>query len=157
MKTKIVTLIAIFAMSFAVSAQIDRSKQPKSGPTPSVKLGKTNNFTLKNGLKVIIVENHKLPRASASLRIDNRPYAEGNKAGLSSIMGSLLGRGTPSITKDAFNEEVDFLGANVGFGSSSAFASSLKRYFPKVLGLMADGVKNSLFTQEELDLSLIHI
>jgi zinc protease len=151
MKTKIVTLIAIFAMSFAVSAQIDRSKQPKSGPTPSVKLGKTNNFTLKNGLKVIIVENHKLPRASASLRIDNRPYAEGNKAGLSSIMGSLLGRGTPSITKDAFNEEVDFLGANVGFGSSSAFASSLKRYFPKVLGLMADGVKNSLFTQEELD------
>ena len=151
MKTKIVTLIAIFAMSFAVSAQIDRSKQPKSGPTPTVKLGKTNNFTLKNGLKVIIVENHKLPRASASLRIDNRPYAEGNKAGLSSVMGSLLGRGTPSITKDAFNEEVDFLGANVGFGSSSAFASSLKRYFPKVLGLMADGVKNSLFTQEELD------
>ncbi|MDG1039893.1 MAG: insulinase family protein [Polaribacter sp.] len=151
MKTKIVTLIAIFAMSFAVSAQIDRSKQPKSGPTPSVKLGKTNNFTLKNGLKVIIVENHKLPRASASLRIDNRPYAEGNKAGLSSVMGILLGRGTPSITKDAFNEEVDFLGANVGFGSSSAFASSLKRYFPKVLGLMADGVKNSLFTQEELD------
>ena len=151
MKTKLVTLIAIFAMSFAVTAQIDRSKQPKSGPTPSVKLGKTNNFTLKNGLKVIIVENHKLPRASASLRIDNRPHAEGNKAGLSSIMGSLLGRGTPSISKDKFNEEVDFLGANVGFGSTSAFASSLKRYFPKVLGLMADGVKNSLFTQEEFD------
>ena len=151
MKTKIVLLVAILSMSFALNAQVDRTKKPAPGPAPVVKFGKADKFTLKNGLTVIIVENHKLPRASARLTIDNKPYFEGEKAGVSGMMGSLMGRGTPSITKDNFNERVDFLGANIGFGSSSSFAASLSRYFDEVLGLMADGVKNSQFTQEEFD------
>ena len=151
MKTKIVSLIAILAMSFATTAQIDRSVQPKPGPAPKVQLGKVDKFTLPNGLQVIMVENHKLPRASASLSIENMPVIEGKKTGLSNMMGSLLGRGTANITKDEFNEKVDYLGANVNFYSSGASARSLKKYFPEVLGLMADGVKNSQFTQEEFD------
>lgn len=151
MKTKIVSLIAILAMSFATTAQIDRSVQPKPGPAPKVQLGKVEKFTLPNGLQVIMVENHKLPRASASLSIENMPVIEGKKTGLSNMMGSLLGRGTANITKDEFNEKVDYLGANVNFYSSGASARSLKKYFPEVLGLMADGVKNSQFTQEEFD------
>ena len=151
MKTKIVLLVAILSMSFALNAQVDRTKKPTPGPAPVVKFGKADKFTLKNGLTIIIVENHKLPRASARLTVDNKPYFEGTKAGVSGMMGSLMGRGTPSITKDDFNERVDFLGANIGFGSSSAFAASLSRYFDEVLGLMADGVKNSQFTQEEFD------
>lgn len=151
MKTKIVSLIAIIAMSFATTAQIDRSVQPKPGPAPKVQLGKVDKFTLPNGLQVIMVENHKLPRASASLTIDNKAVAEGNKAGLSNMMGSLLGRGTTNITKDEFNEKVDYLGARVNFYSSGASAASLKKYFPEILELMADGVKNSQFTQEEFD------
>jgi predicted Zn-dependent peptidase len=151
MKTKIVSLIAILAMSFATTAQIDRSVQPKPGPAPKVQLGKVDKFTLPNGLQVIMVENHKLPRASASLSIENMPVIEGEKTGLSDMMGSLLGRGTANITKDEFNEKVDYLGANVNFYSSGASARSLKKYFPEVLGLMADGVKNSQFTQEEFD------
>ena len=39
----------------------------------------------------------------------------------------------------------------LAFFSGGAFAASLKRYFPEVLALMADGVKNSQFTQEEFD------
>ena len=151
MKTKILSFVAILSMSFALNAQVDRTKKPAPGPAPVIKFGKADKFTLKNGLTVIIVENHKLPRASARLTIDNKPYFEGKKAGVSGMMGSLMGRGTPSITKDNFNERVDFLGANIGFGSSSSFAASLSRYFDEVLGLMADGVKNSQFTQEEFD------
>lgn len=151
MKTRILSIVAILAVSFAVNAQIDRSKMPKLGPAPQVKLGKAQKFKLKNGLTVIMVENHKLPRASASLSIDNYPHLEGDKMGVNSMMGSLLGRGTSNISKDDFNERVDFLGANVSFSSGGASASSLKRYFPEVLGLMADGVKNSQFTQEEFD------
>ncbi|SDS44955.1 Predicted Zn-dependent peptidase [Polaribacter sp. KT25b] len=151
MKTKILSLIAFLLVSVAVNAQIDRSTMPKPGPDPEIKLGTPKTFTLKNGLKVIMVENNKLPRASASLTIDNKPYFEGEIAGVSSMMGSLLGRGTTNISKDEFNEKVDFLGANVSFFSSGAYASSLKKYFPEILGLMADGVKNSQFTQEEFD------
>jgi len=151
MKTKIALLIAVLTLSFSVTAQVDRSIQPKPGPAPKVKLGKAETFTLDNGLKVIIVENHKLPRASASLTIDNKPYVEGDKIGVSQLMGGLLGRGTKNITKDAFNEKVDYLGANVSFHSNGANARSLKKYFSEVLSLMADGVKNSNFTKEEFD------
>ncbi|MFT6869032.1 MAG: zinc protease [Polaribacter sp.] len=151
MKTKILSLLALFLVSIATNAQIDRSKMPEPGPDPVVKLGTPETFTLKNGLKVIMVENNKLPRASASLTIDNKPYFEGEIAGVSGMKGSLMGRGTKNISKDDFNEKVDFLGANVSFFSSGAFASSLKKYFPEILGLMADGVKNSQFTQEEFD------
>lgn len=124
---------------------------PKPGPDPVVKLGKAQKFSLKNGLTVIMVENHKLPRVAATLKIDNKPYTEGSIKGVSDMMGSLLGRGTTNITKDEFNEKVDFLGASVNFFSSGASAKSLEKYFPEVLGLMADGVKNSQFTQEEFD------
>ena len=151
MKTKILSLVALFLTTFAINAQIDRSTMPEPGPDPVVKLGKPVKFTLDNGLKVIMVENHKLPRISANLTIDNKPYFEGEIAGVSGMMGSLLGRGTANITKDEFNEKVDFYGANVSFFSSGAFASSLTKYFPEILGLMADGVKNSQFTQEEFD------
>lgn len=151
MKTKILSLVAILAMSFTSIAQIDRSKMPEPGPAPKVKLGESKKFMLKNGLTVIMVENHKLPRASVNLTIDNYPSFEGDKAGVSSMMGSLLGRGTTNISKDEFNERVDYLGASLSFSSGGAYGASLKKYFPEILELMADGVKNSQFTQEEFE------
>ena len=72
MKTKILSFVAILAIAFATNAQRDLNKQPKPGPAPKVKLGKPIKFSLANGLKVIMVENHKLPRVSASLTIDNQ-------------------------------------------------------------------------------------
>lgn len=151
MKTKILFIITLFFLTLSVSAQIDRSVQPKPGPAPKINLGKPQTFELKSGLKVLVVENHKLPRVSASLSIDNDPIFEGEKAGVSSLTGSLLGTGTKNISKDAFNEEVDYLGANVSFGSQSASLNSLSKYFPRILELMADAAQNPIFTQEEFD------
>lgn len=129
----------------------DRNVQPKPGPAPKINLGKPQSFELPNGLKVLVVENHKLPRVSVSLKIDNGSIYEGEKAGVASLTGSVLGSGTKTITKDDFNDEIDFLGARVSFSSQSAYMSSLSKYFPKVLGLMADGAINPVFTQEEFD------
>ena len=151
MKTKILSLVAILAMSFTSIAQIDRSKMPEPGPATKVKLGESKKFILKNGLTVIMVENHKLPRASVNLTIDNYPSFDGDKAGVSSMMGSLLGIGTTNISKDEFNERVDYLGASLSFSSGGAYGASLKKYFHEILELMADGVKNSQFTQEEFE------
>ncbi|WP_299890287.1 pitrilysin family protein [uncultured Lacinutrix sp.] len=149
MKTKITALIALFLLSISATAQIDRSKQPKPGPAPAITLEVPGEFELKNGLKVLVVENHKLPRVSYSLRIDNKPTVEGNIAGVSGILGAMLGNGTASISKDDFNEEIDFLGANLGFGSSSAFGSSLTKYSERILELMADAAMHPLLTEEE--------
>ncbi|AXG68474.1 putative zinc protease [Kordia sp. SMS9] len=151
MKTKIVSLLVLFVASLTMQAQIDRSVQPKPGPAPKVNIGKPNTFTLKNGLTVMVVENNKLPRVSATLNIDNPLIVEGKKAGISSLVSSLLGSGSTSISKDDFNEEVDYLGASLNFGSQSAFAASLSKYFPRIMELMADAGLNPNFTQEDLD------
>ena len=150
MKKNLFTLIALFAFVL-VSAQIDRSKQPEPGPAPKINLGTPETFDLKNGLKVMVVENHKLPRVSIQLSMDNPPIAEGDKAGVSGMLSSLLGKGSKNISKDAFNDEIDFLGANISFGSQSGFASSLSKYFPRILEMFADAAINPNFTQEEFD------
>mgnify|MGYP001029643806 FL=1 len=149
MKTKITALIALFLLSISATAQIDRSVQPIPGPAPAITLEVPGEFELKNGLKVLVVENHKLPRVSFSLVIDNQPAVEGNIAGVSGILGSMMGNGTTSISKDEFNEEIDFLGARLSFGSSNAYGSSLTKYSERILELMADAAMNPLLTEEE--------
>jgi predicted Zn-dependent peptidase len=125
--------------------------QPKPGPSPVIKIKKPEAFTLPNGLKVMVVENHKLPRVSFSLNIDNTPYTEGTKKGVADLTSSLIGNGSVKISKDAFNEEIDFLGADLNFYSSGASGSSLSKYSGRILELMAEGALNPKFTQEEFD------
>jgi predicted Zn-dependent peptidase len=148
MKKSIIILSSLF-LTFIMQAQ-DRT-QPKPGPSPVIKIKKPEAFTLPNGLKVMVVENHKLPRVSFSLNIDNTPYAEGTKKGVADLTSSLIGNGSVKISKDAFNEEIDFLGADLNFYSSGASGSSLSKYSGRILELMAEGALNPKFTQEEFD------
>ena len=143
------TLLTLFV---AVShAQMDRSKQPQPGPAPEINLKEPARFALSNGMTVLVVENHKLPRVRIQLTIDNPPILQGDKAGVSDLTSSMLGKGSKNISMDDFYEEVDFLGANINLGSQSAFASSLSKYFPRILELLADAALNPNFTQEEFD------
>ena len=148
MKKSIFVLSGLF-LSFIMQAQI--IPQPKPGVAPTIKIGKPETFELKNGLKVLIVENHKLPRVTFNLTIDNAPYFEGDKKGAAELTSALIGSGTKTISKTAFNEEVDFLGARINFSSDGASASSLSKFAGRVLELMADGALNPEFTQEEFD------
>ncbi len=148
---KIIYILAFICGIAQLSAQVDRSIQPEPGPAPAIQLDTPQEFVLKNGLRVLVVENHKLPRASVQLNIDLPPVFEGELAGVNSLLSSMLGKGSTNISKDDFDEEVDYLGARMGFGSSSASAASLSRYFPRVLSLMADAVLNPNFTQEEFE------
>lgn len=145
-------VLTVLSLFMAVShAQIDRTKQPQRGPAPEINLKEPARFELMNGLKVMVVENHKLPRVSIHLAIDNPPILQGDKAGVSDLTSSLMGKGSKTISKDDFYEEVDFLGASISVGSQSASASSLSKYFPRILELMADASLNPNFTQEEFD------
>lgn len=151
MKKYIFSIVAVFFISLTTTAQIDRTKQPKPGPASTINLGTPKAFTLKNGLRVMVVENHKLPSVSATLLIDNPPKSFGNKKGVESFVGGMLGTGSTNIKKEDFDKEIDYLGANISFGNSNASASSLSKYFPRVLELMADAAFNPIFDQGEFD------
>ena len=133
-----------------MQAQNDRT-QPKPGPAPTVNVGKPQRFTLPNGMKVMVVENSKLPRVSFNLQLDNGPFVEGNKKGIDDLTSAMMGKGTKTIAKDAFNEEIDFLGANINFSADGAYASGLSKYAGRILELMAQGCLSPNFTQDEFD------
>ncbi|WP_396142770.1 insulinase family protein [Flavobacterium sp.] len=145
------SLIILSSLFLTITMQAQDRSQPKPGPAPTINIKKPVSFVLPNGLKVLVVEDHKLPRVSFNLSIDNAPYAEGDKKGVDELTGSLIGNGSKTITKDAFNEEVDFLGADINFSTNGAFASGLSKYSKRILELMADGALNPNFTQEEFD------
>lgn len=146
---KFIYIAASLFLTITMQAQ-DRP-QPKAGPAPTININKPQSFVLKNGLKVLVVENHKLPRVSFNLTLDNPPYAEGNKKGVSDILSGMLGNGTETITKDVYNEEIDFLGADINFYASGASGNGLSRYSKRILELMADGALNPLFDKAEFE------
>ena len=149
---KYLKIILLILLSVNITySQIDRSQPPKAGPAPSINLGNPKSFVLDNGLKVIVVENNKLPRAYANLDIDNYPDYEGDIKGVSSLLGSMMGNGTKNQSKDSYNEEVDYMGATLVLSAGGGYVSSLKRYFPRILEMMADGLINPKFTKEDFE------
>ena len=141
----------LFLTGLVATAQVDRTKQPTPGPAPEINIKDPKSFDLKNGLKVIVVEDHKLPRVIYSLQTDNPPVKEGDAIGAADMLSSMLGKGSQSIDKDAFYEEVDYMGASVNFGSSSAFGNGLSKYSERILQLMADAALHPNFSQDEFD------
>jgi predicted Zn-dependent peptidase len=146
---KVHTFLILLFLTGIMQAQ-DRP-QPKPGNSPVVNIKKPQTFVLANGMKVLVVENHKLPRVSFNLTLDNAPFTEGNKKGVDELTSSLIGNGTKKTTKEAFNEEIDFYGASINFSSSGAYASSLSKYSGRVLELLAEGALQPNFTQTEFD------
>ncbi len=144
-------LVVVVCFVFTASAQVDRTKAPKAGPAPKVQLGDYDSFTLKNGMKVLVVENHKLPQVGFAISLLNDPIAEGDKAGYLSIMGQLLDRGTATRSSKQIADEIDFIGAELGVSSSGVDAGGLSRYKEQILELMADVLLNPTFPQEEFD------
>lgn len=149
---KIYIASAALLLSAAVFAQtIDRSQKPKAGPAPVIKIADPAKFVLPNGMTVLVVENHKLPKVSASLSTNRGIIFEGDKAGVVSLMGDMLNEGTKSLSKEQFDEKVEIMGATVSLNSGGGYVSALNRYFEPSLMLMADALRNPAFQQENFD------
>ena len=140
-----------------VSAQLDRSQRPQPGPAPVIQLGDFESFTLRNGLKVIVVENRKVPVVSFQLTLDIDPVQEGTSKGYVDLAGSLMREGTKNRTKQQIDEQVDFIGANLSTFSTGMFGSALKRHQETLLELMSDILLNPTFPEAELQRNLNQI
>ena len=128
-----------------------RSKAPVAGPARPIKIGTSTQFTLANGLKVIVVENHKIPQISYRLTIDKDQMLEKEKSGLYAIAGSLLATGTTSKSKSDIDEAVDYIGANLSTDPDGGFASSLTKHTDKILSLFSDVILKPSFPEAEFE------
>jgi len=128
-----------------------RKTAPKPGPAPKIEVGSADNFTLKNGLKVFVVENHKLPRVSFQVFVDVPPFMENEYAGTASIAGQLLSTGTITKSKAEIDEAVDFMGASLNSSSSGLYAASLKKHTADLMKIAGDILLKPSFPQAEFD------
>lgn len=130
---------------------LDLNIQPLAGILPELYFQEPNRFELSNGLKVLVVENHKLPRVSLHLQIDRDLFTEGNKKGVDALTSSLLGKGSKKISKENFYEETDLLGFELYLHSTGGKAVGLSKYAGRMIELFAQALLFPNFTQEELE------
>jgi len=149
---KLFIIAAVSLLAQGISAQtIDRSHKPKPGPAPVISIGDPVIYKFTNGITVLVVENHKLPKISASYSIDAGPISQGTKAGIIALMGSMLNEGTATKTKVQFDEAVDQLGADVSASANGGSVSALTRYFPQAFALMAESIRKPAFPAESFE------
>ena len=148
----------IFILAFAtlfvqsvVAQKLDRSQKPKPGPAPVLTFADPVIYKLPNGITVLVVENHKLPKVSATFSIDAGPVTEGAKAGSIALLSGLMNEGTTSKTKAQFDEAVDQMGADVSVSSTGGHTSALTRYFDSAFLLMADALRHPAFPEASFE------
>ncbi len=128
-----------------------RSKAPGAGPARKIQIGDYNAFDLANGLKVIVVENHKIPRVSYQLSLNHDALVEGDQAGYTSIAGQLMKAGTKTKSKSEIDQAIDFIGASLNTSANGMFGSSLTKHQDKLLDVMTDVLYNASFPEDEFE------
>ena len=147
---KKIALLSFLLISGSSFGQTDRSI-PDPGPAPEIKFKTPITKKLSNNLTLMVVEDNKLPTASATLIIDNPPILSKDKSGVKSLLSSNLGKGNKFQSKDEFIEEKDFMGSFISYNSSGGSMSSLSRYFERTLTMFAQGALYPDFQDDEFE------
>jgi zinc protease len=146
------TFLSISILTTEAVGQKDfRKNPPAPGPAPKIEIGSYEQFTLDNGLKVIVVENDKLPRVSFQVFVDAPEVHEGESAGYIDMAGGMLTRGTETRSKAEIDQAVDFMGASLNSSASGIFASCLTKHTEGLLDIMSDVLLNPTFPEEEFE------
>lgn len=146
-----IAIALIFSLQLHAQVKIDRTKAPKSGPAPLIFLKKPVITKLSNGLTLLVVEDHRLPKVSARFLGNTGLFNEVDKAGLMNITYAMLNEGTLSIPKAKFDETLDLTGSTLKFTATEANLSALTRHFDVALRLMAKAITEPALEQKALD------
>jgi zinc protease len=111
---------------------------------------------LKNGARVLIVENHSLPLVAVSVRFLHGIDADRmQKPGLADFVSDTVDEGTKTRSAVNLAEEIEDLAAHLGAGVSLETANvglnCLTETLPKALELLADVVENPAFRDEDVE------
>ena len=112
--------------------------------------------TLSNGAKVVLAQRTGVPLVEMNFQF-NFGYAQENndELGYTNFMMSMLNEGTKKYSSLEFDEVLDSLGSNLGFGSgldtSVATLSSLKANLSQTLDLAKEALINPTFPEKEIE------
>jgi Predicted Zn-dependent peptidases len=142
----IFTIIIFFHTIIMFADTFNRNIPPKSlKRKTSINIEKPQFFQMKNGLKVLIVENHKLPLVRVGLELDYKYFLEKDKAGIRKIFGQMLRSGTKNHSKEELDDMIDYMGSSLYTSFSEVSVFTMKKYLNKSVSIMSDILMNSKF------------
>jgi zinc protease len=138
------------------TAQDWRKTKPAAGPAPSIHLPVPTEFSLDNGLKVLLVEEHALPVLTAELvsraGSENTVAAE---AGLATLTSEIMSDGTQSRSLEKLSQDEERIGARVtvtsGMDYGAAAMSLLTYHADQGLDILADIAQHPAFRTEDVE------
>jgi len=133
-----------------------RSKPPAPGPTPALTLPAAEKFTLANGLRVWLLEQHEVPLVQANLVVLSGASADvPGRFGAASMTAAMLDEGAAGKAALVLADEVEFLGAELSttasFDASTVRMSTPAAKLGDALALMAAVALSPDFPADELE------
>jgi zinc protease len=132
-----------------------RQKPPAAGEKHPFKVPEVKRFRLKNGLRVILAESHKLPLVGVEMVVRTGNGANPpDRAGLADLVADMLDEGTATRSATAIAEEIAQLGAtlltNATWDASSLSVSALTENIDRALDVWADVLLQPAFSEDDL-------
>ncbi|HZN53724.1 MAG TPA: pitrilysin family protein [Candidatus Polarisedimenticolaceae bacterium] len=155
------TLVLLAGLTALPAAPVKRYAEIKSPPLPAFTIPQPVTFTLKNGLRVFLIEDHEIPVVSVRALVRTGAFWEPQgKVGLARLTGTVQRTGgTSSMSGDQIDEFLESRAAFVetGIGGDTGFASMncLKQDFDDVFKVFLDVLRNPAFSQDKLDLAKV--
>ena len=143
------------AVSAAPAASWKDLKYPPLGP---IRIPDVTTFTLPNGMKVFLLEDHELPVVSGTARIrTGNLFDPPDKVGLAGVAGRVMRTGgTKAKTGDQLDEQLENIAASVessiGETSGSVSCHAMKENAGEVLEVFRDVLTAAEFRQDRIDL-----
>lgn len=135
-----------------------KGRAPVNKDILKVNLPKAQEATLSNGLRVVLLENHRVPTFTMQMVVLSGGLSDpSNYRGLATFTASLLREGTATRKSKDIAEQADTIGATLNATSGlAAFTtnistSGLVENFDQTLEIFADVIRNPKFPQEEVD------
>lgn len=138
----------------STSGAVIKGKAPVAKEILKVRLPKPKTFTLKNGLKVYIIEDHRTPAIRLNLQLRAGSIYE-EKPGVANSTATMLTEGTKTKTADQIIEETENTGINVsansGLDIATISASGLSSATDEIVGLLSDVLLHPTFPADRLN------
>ncbi|MBD2559358.1 MULTISPECIES: M16 family metallopeptidase [Nostoc] len=139
-------------------AELAKYLPPATSATDSSKQSLPEEFTLNNGLRVLLLRDRNLPTINLSGQIDAGTEFDGNqKAGLANLTANNLMNGTQTKNALTLAKTLEDRGAGLNFSASregvSISGEGLSANLPILIQTLADVLENATFPAEQLELS----
>jgi zinc protease len=120
-------------------------------------------FTLPNGLKLYLLEDHELPLIDGVARVrTGNLFDPAGKIGLATLTGmAIRAGGSQAKTGDQWNQELEDMASSVessiGESSGTVSFSTLKENLDATLGIFKDALTAPEFRQDKIDLAKVEM